>query len=180
MSRRLPTFFAAVEGHLDDILVAEHEDPNLSYPTQLLRRLRFDEKQRVLGRSHQHQDVGIAPGVEPAVDILSDLCTYKTKIVKLCARHFGLHGLSYLTSANERNPWSKAITLYRLLSFQSANSSSRRSVSGCIVYILWQFEIEPLPSPQLFLKIVSWLPVGQRDKVVQVPAKVDLAREHAS
>ena len=85
-----------------------------------------------------------------------------------------------LTSANERNPWSKAITLYRLLSFQSANSSSRRSVSGCIVYILWQFEIEPLPSPQLFLKIVSWLPVGQRDKVVQVPAKVDLAREHAS
>ena len=138
-SRRLPTFFAAAEGHLDDILVAEHEDPNLSYPPQLLRRLRFDEEQWILWRSHQHRYVRAAPGVEPAGDIVSDRCS-KTNYFSFVRDIFGLFLLCYLTSANERNPWSKAITLYLLLSFQSASSSSSRSVSGCMVYILWKLK----------------------------------------
>ena len=85
--RRLPTFVAAAEGHLDDVLVAEHEDPNLSYPPQLLRRLRFDEEQWVLWRSHQHRYVGAAPGVEPAGDILSDCCSKRNYYFKPIERY---------------------------------------------------------------------------------------------
>ena len=59
------TFLAAVEGHLDDILIAEHENPDLPQPPQPLRRLRLDEEQGVLGRGHQHRHVGAAPGLEP-------------------------------------------------------------------------------------------------------------------